>query len=538
MEEKIAEKMEEKNEIIKLRNHFTYIFEQIWKFLFVIICILFSSEDSISLGIELIKEGNIMQGLLAMGGMLGILLIIFLWQVNRWYRTTLTIQDGTITSARATLNRRVNTIAIANISNINLEQNLFERLVGTYRMKMDTNSLSTADTTDLELVLKKKDAEEVKHLILTMLKEIQGEETNEEGVLQTETLDGGMNNNVQSGMQQSVFDEFDVEHGNYDVVYSFKEIMVNGWITSSVIEILVAVGLIISAIITMAALSQDEKDLFTIVTSMAIQVLLVFSVLWDVVKKWLNNFNFRAKREKNKIYVSYGLLKKKTYVVPVDKINAVTLQYSFIGRIFKRAVVKVINIGGQNEQLEGMTLLLADKYPELECKLKVLLPEFELPEITSFTRPPRSYMKLNLLYATITAVLLFVGVILGIQVGVEFGEFGKVSLIKELAISVGFAFILFVLILYIGYLTYRASGIRYTKDNIVIARGIFARTIQTIPYDRIQYIHQEQGPLQHCFGLMSGQLSILASIMNQTQIIGVFAEEDFIELEKRLKDTY
>ena len=39
------------------------------------------------------------------------------------------------------------------------EQNfLFEMLIGTYKVKCDTNSLSTADKTDVKIVLKKKEA--------------------------------------------------------------------------------------------------------------------------------------------------------------------------------------------------------------------------------------------------------------------------------------------------------------------------------------------------------------------------------------------
>lgn len=530
--------MEEKQEIIKLRNHFTYIFEQMWKLLFLIVCILFSSEESISLGIELIKEGNIMQGLIAMGGMLVILLIMLLWQINRWYRTTLTIQDGTITSARATLNRRVNTIAIANISNINLEQNLFERIVGTYRMKLDTNSLSTADTTDLELVLKKKDAEEVKHLILMMLKEIQGETDSVPSVEGNLETTGYQAVSSESQIQQNVFDEFDVENGAYDVTYSIKEIIVSGLVTSSIMEIIAAIGLICSSIVTMAAMMQDEKDIFMIVSTLFIQVLAAFSVVADVLKKWLVNFNFRAKRYKDKIYVSLGLLKKKNYVVPVDKINAVSLRYSFIGRLCKRATVKVINIGGQGEEVDGMQLLLADTYPELERKLKLLLPEFELPEVDSFTRPPRKYMKLASLYAAFTALVVFGAVLAGIFIGAGMDGLESGDLVKFIGIAAVSAIVVFLLVLYIRYLTYRASGILYTKENVVIARGIFARTIQTIPYNRIQYIHQEQGPLQSKMGLMSGHLSILASVFSQVQMIGVFAEEDFAELERRLKETY
>lgn len=53
---------------------------------------------------------------------------------------------------------------MSKISNINLEQNLFEMIMGTYTLKIDTSSLTTADNTDLEFVLKKEQAYWVKKL--------------------------------------------------------------------------------------------------------------------------------------------------------------------------------------------------------------------------------------------------------------------------------------------------------------------------------------------------------------------------------------
>lgn len=52
-------------------------------------------------------------------------------------------------------------------------------IVGTYKLKLDTSSLSTAETTDVEIVLKKKDANAVKSLIMQMMQAINVSETDE-----------------------------------------------------------------------------------------------------------------------------------------------------------------------------------------------------------------------------------------------------------------------------------------------------------------------------------------------------------------------
>lgn len=94
-------------------------------------------------------------------------------------------------------------------------------------------------------------------------------------------------------------------------------------------------------------------------------------------------FAFRAKRCGNKVYVSCGLVKKRKYAVPVDTINAVYIESTVLGRIFKRASVKVINIGGEGDDVAGMQLLLAGTEKELKEKLAVLLPEYTFPEHTN-----------------------------------------------------------------------------------------------------------------------------------------------------------
>ena len=108
----------------------------------------------------------------------------------------------------------------------------------------------------------------------------------------------------------------------------------------------------------------------------------------------------------------------------------------------------------------------------------------------------------------------------------------------QMGISIITAIAVFVFVWYFRYLSYRAAGILYKEENFVVSKGLFSRTIQTIPYKRIQYIHQKQGVLQRLFGLESTQVSILANSISRIQPIGTFAQENFRELEARLKETY
>ena len=74
---------------------------------------------------------------------------------------------------RNTWNKKKNTIGLKNISNVNTEQNLLEMLLGTCKVKLDTNSMSTSDKTDVKIILKKAEAEQFR---LYVMKLMQGQE--------------------------------------------------------------------------------------------------------------------------------------------------------------------------------------------------------------------------------------------------------------------------------------------------------------------------------------------------------------------------
>ena len=147
---------------IKFRNHASIILESSLKMIGTIIAIFFFNLIS-----EVGEEGITLVDILILVGIFVVVLAIALgYQTYLWAKTYITIEENTLIVERNTLNKKRNTIGLKTVSNVNLEQNLLEMLLGTCKVKLDTNSLSTADQTDVNIVLKKTEAENFRKLVL------------------------------------------------------------------------------------------------------------------------------------------------------------------------------------------------------------------------------------------------------------------------------------------------------------------------------------------------------------------------------------
>ena len=162
----------ETKEIRNLRNHPTYMIESSWGAVLVLFMMFFNGIDSWIKEIQSVLEGGDKVTLYVIGitgGIVLFFLIALFFSFFRWRKTTLTVADGSLTWEQATIFSKRQEFSISSISNVNLEQNLFERIVGTYKLKIDTSSISTAESTDMKIILGKKEAMEVRNLILYMM---------------------------------------------------------------------------------------------------------------------------------------------------------------------------------------------------------------------------------------------------------------------------------------------------------------------------------------------------------------------------------
>lgn len=85
-----------------------------------------------------------------------------------------------------------------------------------------------------------------------------------------------------------------------------------------------------------------------------------------------------AGRKGGKIFLQYGLLKKREYTIPIETVNALKIQQTMIGRIFRRyhASIECIGVGDENNETAQLTLSLP--YEEMLERVANLLPEYEI----------------------------------------------------------------------------------------------------------------------------------------------------------------
>lgn len=497
------------------RNHISYIVEKAWTLILVLLAVMLGNEEIQNIVISFIKKQKLdedmqMHLLWFLGGLL-LFVILILWYLNRWYRTTMTVKDGTITYAKKTLTRKINTMSVNQISNVNIEQNIFEMICGTCKMRLDTDSLSTAEQTDLEMIIKKKKAEQVKKLILSMKEGWDGEDLQD-----TEQVE------------------------EYDIVYSTREMILNGLLSITVAQLFMAVSFLISFVVTLRVVVENvaQGDLEGVGASLVLllsESVASYSIIWAMVKKMLQDFHFRARRQDNQIFVSCGLWKKKSYMVPVNKINAVKIEYPVIARIFGRGFLRVLNVGGEGEEVDGMKLLLLGTYDELKEKMDILLPEYTLPELKKQKKAPRQWMAIRGIYSVFVGI--FTGTAAFVGLAVALGGPKKIQWQEGMiCLGVGIAGLIFWF--FLSFLTYKTYGMGCLDRDFLLVQGTFRKEVSLIPYDRIQYICYSQGPLERLFGLQHGYVSLLASVVSRYRQMGSFPVNDFELLEEKLRDTY
>ena len=136
----------------KFRNHISIVIERFGTiFIGIVIVLAGSALDDLK---EILKNmDNLKEHLADEFAGASLFLVLFLialfWQLRRWAKTYISIQGQAIVIEKNTWNRNVQTIGIKHISNVNLSQNILEMMLGTCTVKLDTDSFSTADDTDV-----------------------------------------------------------------------------------------------------------------------------------------------------------------------------------------------------------------------------------------------------------------------------------------------------------------------------------------------------------------------------------------------------
>lgn len=422
------------------------------------------------------------------------------YQTLLWAKTYVSIEENTLVIERNTINAKRNTIGLKNVSNVNLEQNLLEMILGTCKVKLDTNSLSTADQTDVNIVLKKADAEAFRKFVLA---KAEGQELclNEE-------------------MQEEQEDEAEEVTSDAVLRGSIGNLMLHGVFSIRVLNIILIVGIVFMCI--MASLEEGLPSFDVLISLLGFLAL----TLWPTIKEFIKYLNFHIERKKDKVYLSYGFFKKVAYSVPVDKINGIKLSQTWIGRIAGRYMVEIVNVGMDDDEKEANTFFLP--YNEIETlqeQLHLLLPEFDgALEIKEEKQPAVIWL------LSIPWLVLYILVAIAIYNIVA--AYTPGASIKYGVIAAAVVVLIWRTITKLA--DFFTKAIKVDEKFLKIVDGRFGRRVLFVKYDKIQYVTGRQCVIAKYFGIQKGTISLLASLKNRIHELPYFSERDMEQLKNRL----
>lgn len=485
---------------IRFRNHISVILEQLGAAFGILLVLFITNIDDL---LDYIEGGTAeeLSTTAFIGGMIlfTVLVCSLLYQWIVWAKTYISICDNSIVIERNTINKKKNTIGIKNISNVNTEQNLLEMLLGTCKVKLDTNTMSTSDKTDVKIVLKKADAEQFRFY---MMKLLQGENAERE-------------------------EKTEEEENAWSIQTDFADIFIHGLFSINLLSIFVVLGCLVAVVGMVTQVVGSVKageSIGQMLVSFLMLIIVLGSAIWDIMKGFIRYYDFKIKRNDEKLYIRYGVLKKVNYTIPIETISALKIKQTFFARLTGRFMAEIVNIGMGDDASETEAFFLPYcKKGKMEERIRLLLPEFSEALQMETKRQPKRVWIAWIWPIFLFAVFLVTGTITSIVYSPEFQT--------EILWGVSAFCVLTMFFLAAHYLT---AGVSVGDDYMAIANGYFGRVFCYISYRDIQYLEFSQNIFANCVKLQKGGVHLLAASANREQTIPYISMEEGEKIKEKI----
>ncbi len=473
------------------RNHFSIIFERLGA-VFIIILIygwnaledniqaVFKKEFWQSLP-ELIADAESRIILIAAAVFVLVSIFVLTFSVLMWRKTFFYIEGDNLIYEKRTLFRRSSKLPIKNIATINLERNIFERIVGTAKVKVDLNSAATADKTDFVFILREPLARQFQDLLTARRNALLA------------------NNSVLSPTAQDKARE----------VISFSP---SGVIRHTLVSLPVMQGILVFVFgVLLPSLGTEEISLGDTVP---VAVIMLAGGLLSAAVGTLNLLGYTVKADNDNIYISHGKLKKTGYSFNKSRINAVFLRQPFAARLFGLYAVEVAVVGMGNEKNEKPMLTLLVKKDELNRIFSECIPDYACGGET--LRQSGCALAKPLILSVLSALAII-----------------PAALLSEDMLWIIPA-VLSAVIPVCGLLSWRTKTLAADSDVFHYSQGILSKRTLMFKYSDIQNVSVTDGPISRRFGAGKMTVSILSSSANKTHRTGIFREDSLFLIAKNM----
>lgn len=480
------------------RNHITIIFERLG-FVFFTLILVISGNISNSLNRifdpafwqDLFNEATSLDDTLVVLGGVGLLLlvsIVLFISFLYWLKTFFYIEGQNFIFERKTMFKKYSKLPIANIATVNIQRSVFERLVGTSKVKLDLNSSHTANRTDFAFVLRQDQAEALR-TALYALKAAQGQEVNTPVANQPYATEASSRVPV--------------------ISFSNIEVMRHKLLSISLWQVLFGIFVIFVTPYMDAKGTYDFKSAvnFALLALAGGGALMIWSVL--------NLAGYTVERDEKNIFINCGLIKKTSYTFESQKIHAVFVKQPVLARMFGLYAIEIAVVGLGNEKAETPELCLLVNKEQAEKVLLQCAADFECEGATIPSH------KAALIPATVQTVFLSVAVFLFLT----FSRF-------PYALVVGAAVFMFTALG--GWLSYKTKTIAYDNRVFHYSKGIFSKKKVLFKYGNIQDTRIKTNFLLRRLNAGRMSLNILSGSKMKAHRTGYFELPHFETISQRV----
>ncbi|MDD2361726.1 MAG: PH domain-containing protein [Oscillospiraceae bacterium] len=467
----------------EVRNHFSIVLlntlKYTWFFLAMAIFDFLPDADDVSA-----EEGELFASLGIAALLLLISIIVFIFELIRWRKTYIFIKDGQlIIDKRFKIMKNKTTVKISGISSVNLKQNILQRVLNVYSIQLDINSAVTADKTDFHLVFGQNEAAEFQRLITDLKQEIEFKAPSTENTAHP---------------PQPVYVPV--------VSFPLRRVIRHSLLSLPLTQIIVYLGIL--AAIFLPSFFAEEAEPATGIDWQILNIIAIVIIAAQSIIPFFRYYGFTVVKQPKKAVISYGLLTKQQYTLPLDKTSALIIRQSLFSRMAHLYYAELINIGMADEETKEspMLCLLVNKQ-ELDTIIEQVTPSFVFSE-PIHSSPPPALLSVLIKYTLLGLPVFAAGLILGYWWA---------------------GFLWLVLILLAGFLSFKTKGLGLGLhgDNIAITSGIFSKKTLITTYSKIQDISTKDGPISRKFGLCKASITILAGSLNKTHLTGYFPSDKF-----------
>ena len=521
----------------KRRCHFTHIFELFARYIYVIIVTsvtfafsivgnLSSDEDFLAdiknaSGIVMSSDSLII--LAVIGLLLLMSLLMLLYCAFKWRYTFVSAEENTLIYESGKFIKKRVAIPFEKINTIDMGRNIFEQMVGTCRLKVDTGAYSNTqekNNAEMNLVFSLAEADEIRSFILNRAEldsRTEDAETGRTTVADKEpewVIRARMGDFVLYGLTSSsvwklfwilvagIFFVVEIAQGFVDqaieAVLPYAEQAAG--ILSQINIVIILFGMLIFYLIS--ALISD-----------------IYTVIWAAIRF----ADFRVAREGRNVIVRYGLFTVKNYTLQVRNIHALIIKQNVFQQMLGRCSVEAVCMGFGDEKNETALLLPIIKTDNLNQLLSVILPEY----VTEMNVRPKN--RAGIYYHIIKPAVIWGAILAGTCVACTY--FTTFSMLVN-----ALAIVLFAAVIVRGILSYKNTMLDWNDNVVSVQSGGFKKVAYRIRTDAVQEVQIKTNVIKKQFGIGSYYVHFHGPRLNNTSISGNISDKYFTDLAAAVED--